>query len=158
MKYNINITISGYNFLAANYDDDSNSISIDLGLNKNDKLETLLERKNLINELRENIKLATDEIEQICLIQTLDKLLTTKDDILKKSYIAINFSEGIGELIKNNPVLLEKDIYINGEFDINRHDLDLLLTENNEEKPQLIIKEHKKSRREIRRRQLRFFL
>lgn len=129
MNYNINIYIDDTGFTSVNYDDFSNSIDIDLNLTPNDDLKTTLDKKNLIKILRDSLESLKDDPDMVYSFEALDKIILSEENILENATISINFSNGIGEFIKNNSCLSNKEIYINEEFEINHNDLDLLLNE-----------------------------
>lgn len=127
-NYNINIHIGSYKSITATYDDIVDSIDIDLYLTENDNIDEMLKKENLIKYIKLSIA-ETDEDELYTSKEALDIIEKSKAITINETSISMDFCEGIGNFIRNNPTLKNEEIFLNEEFEINHKDLECLLKE-----------------------------
>lgn len=130
MKYNLNIHFNSSTSISFSNDLDD-VVSIDLYLRETDNIEDLLNGRSLLELIKEELDILKNDQEMYEeTMKIVNRIINSKESILDKcNSIALEFSDKTRKLIKNNPVLQNNDIILDGIFEIKHEDLDLLLKE-----------------------------
>ena len=140
MKCFLDINLSSYTWIDVSYIEFSDTYEITININPDDNLEDILRRDSFDKLLRDTLS-TLDENEEVYkyAIEGINKLLLTDFPVLDNSEISINLEEGIDEFIDKNPCLQNKQLIVNGGYDINHEDLDPLLEVFKDHKDYLVL-------------------